>query len=368
MKRLKYYLLSLLTFALAACGEKDAPEIKISELSFTTTVHTRALPNVLTELKDGSQMSIFTRSSDYAGLASMTKAVNNAGMWKADPTIVLEDGITVTLQAVYPYSDNNTSASSIPVDVNSQIDYLYSGSNVTVSKENPTANLTMKHAMSVLAFNIDKNGYTGAGKLQEIKLSGSGLYTMGRMNATTGAITGSSNGEFSKSYNTTLQAGGFTNDIPAMFVIPFTSTGDNLQITIKVDDKEYSSFLPQQTISGGNKYLFRMALTERELVIFPDVSEVISLNVTTDQMPVRNLSTLTIQHSNVRMNVPTINGSEGFFGKVYWGDGESQDYATGINHTYKSENSYTIVIESWETEDVVMSNLSGVTEIDLSKF
>ena len=69
MKRIAYYLIPFLSFALVACGGgKDdfeepggetpsKPEVKISELSFTTTVQTRALPEVLTDLKNGSKMS-----------------------------------------------------------------------------------------------------------------------------------------------------------------------------------------------------------------------------------------------------------------------------------------------------------------------
>jgi len=369
MKRIVYFLLlSLFSVVFVACGEKDAPEVKISELSFTTTVQTRALPNVLTELKDGSQMSIFTRSSDYTGVASMTKAICNAGVWKANPTIVLEEGVTVSFQAVYPYSENNTSASAVPVDVKGQIDYLYSGSSLTVSKEYPTASVTMKHAMSVLAFNIDKNGYTGAGKLEEVKLSGSGFYTEGRLNVSTGAITGSATGEYVKSLNQTLVAGGFTDDIPAIFVIPSTSNGDNIQITIKVDGKEYSSNLPQQTVSGGNKYLFRMALTERDLVLFPELTETISLNTNSDQMPVKNLNTLQITHTNKRMAAPVIDKPKGVTGKIFWGDGETQDYSIGAAHTYDAEGTYTVAIESWGANEIMMENLSGVTEIDLSKF
>ncbi len=371
MKRILYYLLPLYSVVMVACGgneDSEIPEIKITELSFTTVVQTRALPNVLTELQNGSQMNIFVAFSNNSSLVSMKKAVMSNDLWKAVPSIELEEGISASFQAVYPYSDSYTSASAIPVEVKSQTDYLYSGNSVSVSRNNPTAQVTMKHAMAVFAFNIDKNGYSGSGSLQKITLSGSGLYTEGNMNISTGAITGTARGELAKSFSNTLKAGGFTNDIPAMFVIPSTSTGDNLLLTIMVDGKEYSGYLPKQSVSGGNKYLFRMALTERELVIFPELTETISLNADTDQMPERVLSSLKVVHSNDRMNVPVVTGSEGIFGKVYWGDGEAQNYNANTTHIYKMSGSHTITVETWGAEDVTMNNLSGVTEIDLSKF
>lgn len=375
MKRRLYYLLPLLSMLFVACGgeddaneQPDTPSVKSAELSFTTTVQTRALPNLLTELKDGSQMSIFVSYSTNSSSVSMQKAVCSNNLWKATPSIMLEDGVNVSFQAVYPYSDKNTSPSSVQVDVSTQTDYLYSGGTASVSKSNPTASIIMKHALGVFAFNIDKKGYSGAGKLQEIKLSGNGFYTIGNLNVSTGSIMGSTSGEFSKTFDETLVEGGFTNNLPAMFVIPSTSNGNNIQITIKVDGKEYSSYLPQQSVSGGNKYLFRMALTERDLVVFPDLTEVISLNADSDQMPTQELSTLQLKHNNKRMSVPIINYPNGVAGKIYWGDEQSQDYKTNVIHTYAYEGEYTVTIESWGANDVTMDNLSGVTEIDLSKF
>ena len=188
------------------------------------------------------------------------------------------------------------------------------------------------------------------------------------MDINTGSISGSTKGEYAKSFNETLQAGGFTTNIPAMFVIPSTSNGSNYQITIKVDGKEYTATLPKQSVSGGTKYLFRMALTERELVVFPEMTDVVSLNANTDDMPERELSTLQVTHTNKKMATPVVGGSDGMFGKIYWGDGQSEDYKSKASHTYAEQGTHTIAIESWGAQDVTIESLSGVTEIDLSKF
>lgn len=378
MKKIIYYIFPLLSLALTACGGKDGdidepaptPEApKVTELSFTTTVQTRALPNVLTDLKDGLQMNIFVTFSNNSSNVKMSKAICSNGLWKASPSIPLESGVNASFYAVYPYSSSYTSSKAIPVSVSNQTDYLYSGGKATVSKNSPTASVTMHHAMAVFAFNIDKKGYEGNGKLQEVKLSGDGFFTEGDLDITTGTISGSSRGEYAKSFSETLQEGGFANNIPAMFVIPSNSNGSNYQLTITVDGKTYTSNLPKQSVSGGTKYLFRMALTERELVIFPELTEVVSLNADNDDMPERELSVLQVTHTNARMNAPVVSGSDGMFGKIYWGDNDSQDYKTNITHTYKDESaSHTIVVESWGAKEVTIDNLSGVTEIDLSQF
>ena len=384
MKRFIYYLFPLLALTFTACGGSENDDLeepskpstpsepakpKLTELSFTTTVQTRALPEVLTELKSGAQMSIFVTFSNNTAITTMSKAIcGSDGIFKASPSIELTAGVIASFNAVYPYNSNNTSASAIPVSVANQTDYLYSNGTATASKSNPTASITMHHAMSVFAFNIDKKGYTGAGKLQEVKLSGDGMFTEGKLDINTGSIAGTTKGEYAKSFNETLQAGGFTTNIPAMFVIPSTSNGSNYQITIKVDGKEYTATLPKQSVSGGTKYLFRMALTERELVVFPEMTDVVSLNANTDDMPERELSTLQVTHTNKKMATPVVGGSDGMFGKIYWGDGQSEDYKSKASHTYAEQGTHTIAIESWGAQDVTIESLSGVTEIDLSKF
>lgn len=379
MKRITYYLFALLSVAfMTACSggdeefEQETPDTpqkpKITELTFTTTVQTRALPEVLTDLKDGSQMSIFVTYSNNTSATIMNKAICSSGTWKASPSIELVDGVNIKFRAAYPYNASATSTSAVPVKVSEQKDYLYSSSEASVSKNFPTASITMHHAMSVLAFNIDKGSYKGDGKLQEIKLSGDGFFTEGNMNITTGSITGSAKGEYAKAINQDLIAGGFTSNIPALFTIPANSTGSNYLLTIKVDNKEYSCNLPKQTISGGNKYLFRLVLSENELYAFEELTEIVSLNADADDMPERKISTLKVKHSNKNMDVPIITGSENLFGKIYWGDDQSEDYKSKASHKYTNEGTYTITIESWGAKELELENLSGISEIDLSNF
>ena len=46
----------------------------------------------------------------------------------------------------------------------------------------------MKHALSLLTFNIGKHGYTGNGILQSLSVSGEEVYTNGKMSIETGKI------------------------------------------------------------------------------------------------------------------------------------------------------------------------------------
>ena len=117
MKRFIYYLFPLLALTFTACGGSENDDLdepakpstpseptkpKLTELSFTTTVQTRALPEVLTELKSGAQMSIFVTFSNNTAITTMNKAVcGSDGIFKASPSIELTAGVIASFNAVY---------------------------------------------------------------------------------------------------------------------------------------------------------------------------------------------------------------------------------------------------------------------------
>lgn len=51
-----------------------------------------------------------------------------------------------------------------------------------------------------------------------------------------------------------------------------------------------------------------------------------------------------------------------------WGDGKSEEYADGSSHTYTTDPPYTVVVGMNGAEEVTLHDLSGVEEVDFSKF
>ena len=55
-------------------------------------------------------------------------------------------------------------------------------------------------------------------------------------------------------------------------------------------------------------------------------------------------------------------------GLFKWGDGKLEEYADGSSHTYTTDPPYTVVVGMNGAEEVTLHDLSGVEEVDFSKF
>lgn len=85
------------------------------------------------------------------------------------------------------------------------------------------------------------------------------------------------------------------------------------------------------------------------------------------QAGLSSLKRITIVHSNRMFSIPRFRGSD-LTGLIKWGDGKSEEYADGISHTYTTDPPYTVVVGMNGAEEVTLHDLSGVEEVDFSKF
>lgn len=368
MNKKKYIgLFSLILLGSACSGGSDSPDNKSVPISITTGIQTRA---VMTAFSSGDKMNLFVKnvssvtSSDFK---SGVSASYNGTAWTITPSVELASDSKAYIYAVYPYSASNTDASAIPVDVKSQIDYLYSSSAVSVSYSSPQAMLTMKHAMAMLAFNISNQGYSGAGNLTSIKLSGDGFYTTGKMNVETGLTTGAEKGTYQLATSKTITAAGWTKDLPQAFCIPFSSTGKNVSVVMTIDGKDFTTYIPSSAISLGMKYVFQLALTDNGLTIFPDKTETISLNKDDDSMSLNNYGLLRLSSTSTIVSAPQITGTD-ITGVVYWGDNSQDEYKYPLTHTYTTTGDHNITIETWGGAKLIFSDLINTETIDLTSF
>lgn len=362
-----YYILATSALIWSACsgdnGIKEEPEpvVETIELTFTTDVQTRANVEVNTSLEDGESMNI------YVG-GALKKASRKNGIWSGEPSIIIPQNGSVSIQGAWPYNTSASSASAYPVDIESQKDYLYSGPTTKVTASNPKGNLIMKHAMAVLAFNINKESYSGNGKLEKIYIEGNNFYTKGSLNISTGNITGTTAGDYTLKTDVTIQSGGWTSNIPAFFCLPFSSSGENINLAFTIDGKDYTCKLPKYGIIGATKYIFRLAITDYGLMFFPEQTIIVSLNNDADTMPASNYAVLGVTHTNKIFTAPSITGTLTFTGRIHWGDGISENYTSTSTHNYSNSETHQLNIETWDAEEVSMKDLVGIKEIDLSEF
>lgn len=364
-------LFSLIVCSCGGSGDDDGSdngqETSGVSLSITTSIQTRA---VMTNFSSGQKMAIFVKNVGNPTASDFCQSVTasyNGSTWAISPSVPFKQSDKAYVYAVYPYSENITNASAIPVGIEGQTDYLYSGDAVAVAYSSPQAVLTMKHAMAMMAFNIVSQDYTSEGKLTSIKLAGDGLALSGTMNVSTGKITSTSKGEYTISANKTISASGWTDELPQFFCIPFSSTGSNLTAVFNIDGKDHTVVLPKYEVAMGMKYVFRLVLTDNGLTILPAKTEAISLNKNDGVLVIDNYNTLRLTYTSQTVSIPEIKGSD-VAGMVYWGDNTQEPYSYPLSHTYSSNGEHNIMIETWGGEKAQLSDLSSVDVIDLTNF
>lgn len=76
---------------------------------------------------------------------------------------------------------------------------------------------------------------------------------------------------------------------------------------------------------------------------------------------------LSITHTNTQFQVPLLVGND-LFGNINWGDGQTENYKKGITYFYTNESEHKMNIECWGAEEVRISGIKGISEINLSEF
>lgn len=332
-----------------------------SKLGITASIETKA---VSTTFKNGDKMSIFVKQESNLSSDNYVEPVvgsyENAN-WVLTPQVDL-NGVAYVF-AFVP-SMNQVDPAAVPINIGSQTDYLYSGNGVKVNPDAPTATLTMKHALPMVAFNIAKSGYEGEGILSSIQIDGENLYCEGTLDISTGRISTTKKGVCEITTNKAISHEGWTTDLPQMFCLPFSSVDAAVHLTCVIDGNEYTVALPDVDVKSEMKYLFRLWMKEAELVVSDEV-EVISLNKNADTMPVTY--TLQIGYKGTEAVLPKLEG-DNVSATVDWGDGSMDTYRYPLIHTYNTDAEYCVDIKLNGAKSVEFGKLDDIEYIDVSGF
>ena len=374
MKHLKFIIMALaLTMFNSCADDKNEPEGGGSTDDVTVTISTEILTkaDVTTIFGEGDAMNVYPKTYGKINAPNRVdnvKATQTGGAWTLSPEVKISKGQNAFIYAVAPYNSAYTDASAIPVDISQQIDLLYSGSYVPVSYTTHNAKLVMKHALSLVSFNISAQGYSGAGKLTQMKISGEKVYTKGTMSADNGKILGTSQDDFTLSVNKTITEAGWSEDLPRMWQIPFATKISVANLTLTIDGKQYNTAFPEVEMKSGFQYIFRMVLTDYGIEFIPGEVETISLNQKEDSMgALSGYGVLSITHIGSDLTAPTFLG-DNVFGTITWGDGTSSSYKPMTTHTYSVTGEKEVVIESWNSTGFELENLTGIETIDLTAY
>lgn len=342
----------------------------------TTDIVTRTTP-AKSLFASGDAMNVWAKSygSPSANdIVANIRANYNGSAWTLDPGVYLDKDKqkNAFIYAVYPYqSEFASTPGRLTIDATTQNDYLYSGSYVPVTVTTNTAKLNMKHAMSLAAFNIFTDGYSGAGKLQSLAISGDSVYTKGVMTVENGKIRGTERGEIKVAFDKQITAQGWSNSMPRIWVIPlpFNTKSTKAYLKAVIDGKEFNSVFPEVEMKIGFQYSFHLVLTDNGLEFIPDQTTTMALNFDEDeiaQLEGRGVLGVTYDGSSEFSSV--VMAGVNVFGTVLWGDGEKSTYEDGISHTFSTAGSKKMIFETWNSTGFTIKNLSGISEIDISGY
>ena len=214
----------------------------------------------------------------------------------------------------------------------------------------------------------DSQGYNGTGKLQKLEVAGEEVYTDGIMDVSTGKIVGNSKGSVVAESDKQLLESGWTEDLPKVWVIPFSTKTKNVDLKATIDGKTYVASFPEVEMKSGFQYIFRLVLTNYGLEFVADQTVTISLNEDSDEMEaLEKYGIISLIHSAKEFVLPMLAG-DNVFGNVIWGDGVAESYSMEAGHSYSVDGDKTIVIETWNSTGFELKNMVGVEEIDLSQY
>ena len=273
--RLRFLSLLLMSCTLlAACNDEvddNIPTSTQSKLNISVGLNQAKSRGIITgnALPDGSEIGILLDdgiSTDYDGIDNIRfTAVTQDGSqkWSPDNPVFLTN-TPGSLYAYYPWKAG-TNLSAIPVDVTSQIDYLYAEPVKNVNEDNSNVSITLKHMLTNIRVSISRGTYEGSGNISNITIHSQGFGTTGTFNAAqeypaftatdgAGTIIGSK-------VITTLD--GTSTDI---LVVP-SGESQPINVTATIDNRDYTVSSDEVTLNNGSSYEYSLKLNATKLEI-----------------------------------------------------------------------------------------------------
>lgn len=256
-----HYLIAAMTAmaTFTSCSEEENLENNdkaFLQVSTEVPELTRA-PIDGTELSDGAEIgvSVFNPDgTDYTGEKTFNVLYTKQNSWTSQIPITLTTSTGKAI-AYYPYSETVSDITAIPVETDSQTDYLYSDWVEDLAFDNSKANFILNHALCVIQINLANEGYAyGPGKVTKIAVSSPALAKAATLNAQTGELSGLSGiGEaitIAKAFTLTE-----TPQSTKILAVP-TNTQNDLTVKVWVDGAISTVIVPISTpLVQGKAYI-----------------------------------------------------------------------------------------------------------------
>lgn len=206
----------------------------------------------------GHAMGVFvnTDGTEAAGPKNASY-VFDGKEWNAAGEVPVEGDAEVV--AYLPYDNAVTDCKNVPFDLADQDDILYGSARVT--KDMPTADLMMRHAMTLVRVRLMKNEYIGAGVVSDMTFSE--IYTAGTVDALSGTVKM----DYNRGRGAVRVGGNYAlNDADPVVVdailIPRASYDHQACVSFTIDGQKHTYAFPvQHEWKAGMKYTYTLNMT-----------------------------------------------------------------------------------------------------------
>ena len=363
--RTKHLLLAALSAmtALSACNDEDTfaaqPDAACLQVNATMAGASTRAAIEGTELPQGAQIGVSVFNSDGSNYNGKTDGCLNIPYtrqtgWETRNPISLSHTVGKAV-AYYPYSPGVGNISTIPVETESQTDYLYSDWVNDLTYQNNQANFSMNHALCAIQLNLVNESYEAdKGEVTSLAVTSDDLATKGTLNAMTGALSAFSGQGTRIAVNKTFL---LSKEVQSTKIIgiPTGHRGlearrhPDLTVEVTIDGKRNKLTVPMvKAFEQGMAYEVNMKVKDTQNPL-----ELVS--VTVKPWVEEILGDVDMYQDNayiIQVKIPSDGFEFGtnatnFTGTIDWGDGTEPDsYTYEMEkpwHTYAKAGTYTVV-------------------------
>lgn len=244
-----------MALAITACQE-GLPDIPMQDSLLKLSVISSETKGLVTDeyFPENTPIGVTLLNSegnDYdakqlGNLKFTSSGTNETQKWIGEKEVLLSAN-DATVYSYYPYSADITDITAMPVETASQTDYMWGTPVNGINTNNPLANVTMQHALSVVRLNIVKGTYAGTGNITKVSVASDALATKANLDTKTGALTITDDADRTISMDYTDKKLGDMMDI---IVIP-RGLESHFVITLEVDGRAFKTVTGNIALTAG---------------------------------------------------------------------------------------------------------------------
>ena len=359
----KLVSLMLCALTVSACNDDDCinggTDNNNLQVEVSASLHSR-VPIHDSTLPDNNPISVTLTATDgssydnqnYNNIPYYGITADGKQTWQPQDkpvTLSVTEGVAM---AYWPYNKDAADMTAVPVETDSQTDYMYSGNVTGLTNATPKAAFQMKHAMALVRVNVVRGTYTAAGTVTAVTAASEAFCTSGTMNVSTGALAnlvGAETPFIEEPADAVITTSGRMTEFLVLPDVDVDAASVTLGVT--VDGRKYNTAVEvTEAFKQGYIYTYNLTLDNTAL----NMSGV-TVTPWQEGNSLDSSLTMTYNEDEYVVNILIENNNSVYIHNVYnmvgvvnWGDGTVSTYDTPTSwpeHTYSSEGIYTVTVK-----------------------